>query len=409
MTGTAPAPPSGPSDDIRDAIRIAQGARTKPKVAVTIVVVIAIMVVTLGWLAGWFAPTAPIVRPQTCAGKVEVTGAGTSTVSSAMQTWATVYNTSTCAKISYANSSSGVSALASKTVDFAVVDAPLSSGQSSELSPGPLSLPVTLEATAVVYDIPGVSSGLRLTGGLLAEIYLGDITNWNNSSIRALNPSISFPASLSITPLYCSNSCATTLVFTGYLARSNPTWNETIGNSSSPAWPTGTGASDSGAVAETVGTTPGALGYVEMPVAVQYGLAWADLQNVNGTFVAPSARNTTASLASANPATISETGAPSNQSLVDEAGNTTYPMATESYIVLYEDVGVAYSGAMTPNTAQWLGTYVLWISTAAQDRAIPLGFAPLPGSIIVWNSDTIEKLLYYGLPVLSGGDADGGL
>jgi phosphate transport system substrate-binding protein len=409
MSVVPPSTPSGTADDIHEAIRIAQGARTKPKVAVAIVVIIALTVVTLGWLAGWFAPTAPIIKPATCAGQVQVRGAGSSTVTPVMQAWATVYNTSTCAKITYSTEISGLSELAAKSIDFTAVDAPLNSSQSAELGAGSLTLPVTLEATAVVYNVPGVLTGIHLTGGVLAAIYLGNITQWNSSAIQALNPSVALPSALPIKPIYCTGGCATTLVFTGYLARANETWNDTVGNSANPVWPTGTGASGSEAVAADVNATPGAIGYVELPVAQQAGLPWADLQNPNGTFVAPSAENTTAAAASANPTTISETGTPSNQSLVDEAGNTTYPMATESYVVVYEDVGVAYDGAVTANTAQWLGTYILWVSTAAQDRGVPLGYAPFPETIIVWNSDTIEKLLYYGLPVLSGGDADGGL
>jgi phosphate transport system substrate-binding protein len=409
MSAELPHPPGQPADDIHEAIRVAQGARTKPKLALTIVVIIAVTVVTLGWLAGWFAPTAPIITPQTCAGHVEVKGAGSATVSPAMLAWASVYNTSTCAKVTYLTASSGISDLAAKSVDFAVIDGQLTPAQASELGGSSLTLPVTLEATVVAYNVPGVPSGIHLTGALLAAIYLGNITNWNNSDIQALNPTTHFPPTLAITPVHCSSGCATTPVFTGYLARSNVTWNDTIGNNSNPAWPTGTGAVGSPGVAIAVNTTAGAIGYLELPVAQQERLSWADLQNPNGTFVAPSAMNTTAAAASANPATISESGSPSNQSLVDEAGASTYPMATESYVVLYTDVGVAYNGAVTANTAQWIGTYILWVSTAAQDRGSPLGFAPLPGSILVWNSDTIEKLLYYGLPVLSGGDADGGL
>jgi phosphate transport system substrate-binding protein len=409
LSGTPSPATSEPVDDIHDAIRIAQGARTKPKVALTIVVVIAVTVVTLGWFAGWFAPTAPIVTPQTCAGHVEVTGAGTPTVTPAMRTWSTVYNSSTCAKVSYSSASSAVAELAAKSVDFAVVDGPFSPTQSADLGAGSLTLPITLEATVVVYNLPGVPSGIHLNGALLAAVYLGNVAQWNDSRIQALNPAVHLPSGLRITPIYCSGSCPTNLAFTGYLARANATWNATIGNSSHPAWPAGTGASTSLALAATVNATPGAIGYLELPVAVQSSLPCADLENPEGIFAAPTAGNTTAAALNANPPTIPETGFPSNQSLVDEAGTTTYPMATESYIVVYTDVGVAYNGAVTANTAQWIGTYVLWISTAAQDRGMPLGYAPLPQPIIVWNSDTVEKLLYYGLPVLSGGDADGGL
>jgi phosphate transport system substrate-binding protein len=405
----APATSGNAPDDIHEAMRIAQGARTKPKLAVTIVAIIAVTIIILGWFAGWFAPTAPVITPQTCAGEVDVTGAGDPAVGPAMQGWSAVYNTSVCAKVTYATSGSGLTALAAKSVDFAVIESPLSSAQASQLGGGALVLPVALEATAVVYHVQGLASGLRLSGAVLAAIYLGNITNWDSPRIEALNPGFHFPTSLPITPIYCSVSCATTLVFTGYLARSNVTWNSTVGNSSSPAWPIGTAASGSLGVAQAVNATPGGIGYVELPIAQKEGLSWANMENPRGNFTAPSPENTTAAAAAANPIIISETGVPSNQSLVDEAGNSTYPMATLSYAVVYQDIGVAYNGAVTRNTAQWVGAYILWITTAAQPRAAPAGYAPLPGALVVWDSEVIEKLQYYGLSVLSGGDADGGL
>jgi phosphate transport system substrate-binding protein len=409
MSETPPASTNGPSDDIHDAIRIAQGARTKPKIAVAVVVIIALTVVTVGWLNGWFAPTAPIVTPQTCAGQVDLTGAGATDVSPVMRTWSSEYNTSKCAKVTYEGSGSGLTDLASKSIDFAVIDAPLTTAQSSELGAGSLALPVALAATSVVYNVPGVPSGLHLTGAVLAAIYLGNVTNWNNSAIRSLNPTAPLPSSLPIAPFYCSNGCGTTLVFTGYLSRANATWNESVGTSATPPWPFGTGGLGSSAVAGAVNSTPGGIGYVELPIAQEGGLAWASLQNPDGTFVAPSSANTTAAAAAANPAVINETGTPSNQSLVDEPGSSTYPMATMSYVVVYQDVGIAYDGAVTENSAAWLGTYILWISTAAQSRGTPLGYAPLPGALLIWNSEVVERLQYYGLSVLSGGDADGGL
>jgi phosphate transport system substrate-binding protein len=338
-----------------------------------------------------------------------VTGAGDSALSPAMRAWSAIYNTSDCAKINYTSSSSGITELASKSVDFAAIAAPPSATETSQLGAGSLALPVALEATAVVYNVPGVASGLALSGQVLAAIFLGNITNWNSPAIAALNPSTHFPSSLPIAPIYCAGGCATTLVFTGYLSRSNATWNETVGTSTTPTWPIGTPALGSLAVAQAVNVTSGAIGYVELPVAQQAILTWADLQNPSGNFTAPSAANTTAAAAAANPTVLSETATPSNQSLVDEPGNTTYPMATLSYVVVYQDIGVAYNGAITRNTAQWLGAYVLWISTAAQPRIKPLGYAPLPAALVTWDSEVIETMVYYGLSVLSGGDADGGL
>jgi phosphate transport system substrate-binding protein len=410
MNGASSSSPPVPSDDIHDAIRIAQGARTKPKLALVIVVVIAVTVVTAGWFAGWFAPTPAVVPPQTCAGHVNLAGAGSPIDTPAMRAWAAEYNTSVCAKVTYATNSSGVEELATKSVDFAAIDAPLSSSEASELGASVIVLPTALEATAIVYNVPGVPTGLNLDGAVLAAIYLGAITNWNSSAIQFLNPHAHLPTSLPITPVYCSGECATTILFTGYLSNSNATWNETVGTTATPVWPSpGAGESGSPAMANGVHQIPGAIGYVELPLAQQGNLTWANLENPNGTFVAPSAANTTAAAASAIPVLPPETGVPSNQSLLDEAGPTTYPMATLSYVVVYQDLGAAYGGSLTKNTAQWLGAYVLWISTIAQGQGTGLGYAPLPVVLVTWNQDSLEKLQWYGMSVLAGGDFDGGL
>ncbi len=409
MKADAPSPPAPPSDDIGEAIRIAQGARTRPRVAVVIVVVLVLTVATSGWILGWFAPTAPIVKPQTCAGNVAITGDGSTAAGVLMRTWAAFYNTSVCAHVSYLSSTTGVAALASKTVDFAVVDGPLSPGDSDELGAASVSMPVTLQATAVLYHIAGVPSGLNLSGSVLAAIYLGAITNWNNSSIRALNPGVPIPSTLPITVFYCAVDCTSSLAFTQYLSNANQTWNSTIGTSADPAWPVGVSEATSAAVVAAVNSTAGGIGYAELPFALAGNQTWASVQNPAGVFVTPTAANTTAAAVASNPPVIPETGTPSNESLVDQPGNDTYPIATMCYVVLYKDIGIAYGGSVTQNTAAWLASYVLWVTTAAQSRGVPLGYAPLSPALVTWDSEVIELVVYYGLPVLSGGDADGGL
>lgn len=410
MTTPQSATGADTSDDIHEAIRIAQGARTKPKIAVAIVAAIAVCVVTGGWLAGWFAPTPPVVPPKTCAGQVDLAGAGVYTVGPAMRAWTAEYNTSVCAKVSYAGAVSGVEELASKRLDFAAIDGPLNATDVAVLGASTIALPVALEATSVVYNVPGLPSGIDLSGGILAAIYLGTITNWNSSAIQTLNPGIHFPSALPITPVHCDGSCATSLLLTGYLSQSNATWNSTVGTNASPDWPAvGIGETGSPAVVAEVNATPGSIGYVELPLGAEAKLPHANLENPVGSFVAPSAANTTAAASAAIPVLPPETGVPSNQSIVDEPGNESYPMATLSYVVVYQDLGVAYGGALSKNTAQWLGAYVLWITTAAQPSGVPLGYAPLPAVLVTWNQDSLEKLQYYGQSVLAGGDFDGGL
>ena len=410
MTTPRSASATDASDDIHEAIRIAQGARTKPKIAVAIVAVIAVCVVTGGWLAGWFAPTPPVVPPKTCAGQVDLAGAGVYSVGPAMRAWTAEYNTSVCAKVSYVGAASGVGELASKSVDFAAIDGTLNASDATALGASTIALPVALEATSVVYNVPGLPAGLNLSGEVLAGIYLGAITSWNSSAIEELNPGVHFPPTLPITPVHCDGSCDTSLLFTGYLARANATWNSTVGTSLSPDWPSvGVGEPGSAAVVAEVNATPGSIGYVELPLGQEARLSDASLANPADSFVAPSAANTTAAASAAIPVLPPETGVPSNQSILDEPGADSYPMATLSYVVVYQDLGAAYSGALTKNTAQWLGAYVLWITTAAQPSDASLGYAPLPAVLVTWNQDSLEKLQYYGQSVLAGGDFDGGL
>lgn len=408
MNNTSADGASGSQVDAQGGARTTRGSRGKIKVVAAVVVILAITIVTAGWLAGWFAPTSPAVASKKCAGNVELAGVGAYSVGPAMRSWSAEFNTTACAKVTYASVGSGVDELAAKSVDFAVVDTPLNSSEVTQLGLVPMVLPVALEATSVVYNIPGVPTGLHLTGGTLAAIYLGAITNWNNSTIQALNPAVRLPSNLPITPVHCSGGCPTTLLFTGYLSQANSTWNDTIGASASPTWPAvGAGESGSLAVASEVGLIPGAIGYAELPLAQQANLTWADLQNPADAFVSPSAANTTAAAATVFPTLPPETGLPSNLSILNEAGATSYPMATLSYVVVYQDVGVAYNGTLTKVTAQWLGAYILWVTTAAQPNGIPLGYAPLPAILVTWNQDSLEKLLYDGVSVLPGGDSGG--
>ncbi len=408
MNNTPSAGANDSQEDTQRVARTARGPRSRIKVVVAVVAILAIMIVTAGWLAGWFAPTSAEVVSKRCAASVELAGVGAYSVGPAMRSWSAEFNTTACATVTYASVSSGVDELAAKTVDFAVIDTSLSSSEATELGLAAIVLPVALEATTVVYSIPGVPAGLHLSGGVLAAVYLGEITNWNSSAIQALNPTVRLPSDLPITPVHCSGSCATTLAFTGYLSRTNSTWNDTVGSSTSPTWPAvGVGESGSLAVTSEVALTPGAIGYAELPLAQQANLTWADLQNPADSFAAPSPANTTAAAASAFPTLPPETGLPSNQSILNEAGLNSYPMATLSYVVVYQDLGIAYNGTLAKVTAQWLGAYILWVTTAAQPNGVPLGYAPLPAILVTWNQDSLEKLLYDGVSVLPGGDSGG--
>jgi phosphate transport system substrate-binding protein len=374
-------------------MEVVHHGRSRRGLWIAIIAIVAVVaIVAYVALAGLLSP--PVITLQ---------GAGSSFVYPLMSKWAGVYNSSTV-RINYASvgSGTGITRLEQKIVDFAGSDAPL---QPSDrvAAPNALHIPESIGAVTVAYNVPGVPTGLNLTGTIIAGIYLNTIKNWNDTSIAALNPGVTLPG-LTITPVYRSDSSGTTFVFTSYLSKVNSTWNTTVGASKNPGtkWPTGIGAPQNAGVAGKILLTSGAVGYVELAYAVQNSMTVAKVQNPAGQYILPSLNSTAAAAANAAPALPSGAGDWANVSILNAPGATSYPIASFTYIIVYKELNVEGS-VMTLPRAQALVNFLWWVVqlNEGQSYAAGLVYVPLPQTVVTLDEATINSITLNGQTVHS--------
>jgi phosphate transport system substrate-binding protein len=304
-------------------------------------------------------------------------------------------NVRTNVQINYqgVGSGQGVSSLTSKTVDFACSDAPLTDSQ-RQAAPNALHIMESIGAITVAYNIPGVTTGLHLTGTVLANIYLGSITNWNDPQITALNPDINLP-NHAITTVHRSDSSGTTNWFTKYLAAVSTTWNSQIGSGTSVQWPTGLGASGNSNVAATVNQTQFSMGYVELAYSLKNGIPVAAIQNPAGNYITPSLASTTTAAES-----LPTSGLPSGSdswtsvSLLNTQGQEAYPIVTPTYMLVYKELNVV--PGMTSDKAIQLVQYMWYVVHDGQQLSAPLQYATIPTNIVQINEATLNSITFNG-------------
>lgn len=303
------------------------------------------------------------------------------------------------AQINYqgVGSGSGISSFTSKTVDFACTDAALSASQRAA-APNSLHIPETIGAIVITYNVPGVSTGLRLTGTVIADIYLETIKNWNDPAIASLNPSLSLP-NQPIVKVRRSDSSGTTNWFTKYLNAVSPAWNSAVGSGTAVQWPgTTIGASGNSNVAATVSQTTYAIGYVELAHALKNNLHTATIQNAAGNFIMPSLDSTTAAAQS-----IPTSGLPTGKddwagvSILNAPGDQAYPIVTPTYILLYQELNVI--PGMTLDKARQLVDYIWYVVHDGQKLAADLHYAPLPSNLVQINAATLRSITFNGQAV----------
>ncbi len=226
-----------------------------------------------------------------------ITGAGSTFVAPLVSLWAADYASKTGTQIAYSpvGSGAGIAAITARQVDFGASDAPLSPDQFNTCN-GCVQIPWALGATSIIYNLPGVPNNLHMTGPVLAKIYLGQITKWNDPAIKALNPKVSLP-STSITPVYRSDNSGTSYNFTDYLSAVSPTWKSKIGVGVNANWPAGQGGKGSSGVSGVVKNTDGAIGYADVAYALKNHLKFMAVKNASGKFTTPGLRGIKAAAA----------------------------------------------------------------------------------------------------------------
>ncbi len=291
-------------------------------------------------------------------------------------------------------SGAGITALTGKTVDFACSDAALTASQTASLPAQAVTIPETIGAITVAYNLPGFDSGLKLTGSVLADIYLGTIAKWNDPAIASLNPDLTLP-NQPIATFHRSENSGTTKWLTQYLSLVSITWNTTVGYSTGVQWPIGTGAQGNSGVATAVNTTQYSIGYVELAYVLQNGLTVAAIQNPSGNFVLPSLEATTAAAQS-----LSASGLPSGTdswtgvNILNTSGADAYSICNPTYTLVYQDLGVV--PGMDLNKATQLVQFLWFLVHGGQNLAPTLQYAPLPQNIVQLDETTIQSITFNG-------------
>ncbi len=288
-------------------------------------------------------------------------------------------------------SGGGVSQHENNTVNFAASDAPLTRSE-MERVPGSLQIPESLGGVAVAYNIPEVpDKGLKITGSALADIYLGKITRWNDPQIAQPNPGLDLPDAEIVVASRADGS-GTTFVFTDYLSAVSQEWFDVVGKGKSVPWPTGLGGKGNFGVAEIVRSTPYAIGYVELAYVFQANMSYAYVQNAEGTaFIEPTLETISEAsdgVASSLPAADGDW---SQVTLVNAPGQNSYPIASFTYLLLYEDMS---GSTASVEEAKALVHMVYWMITDGQMHSESLLYVPLSDSVAEIGKQGLAKVRY---------------
>ena len=290
-------------------------------------------------------------------------------------------------------SGGGISAMHDKTVDFGASDAPLGATDATNV-PNALHIPETIGAVTVAYNLPGISTGLHLTGKVIADIYQGIITQWNDPAIQALNPTTTLPAQ-TISVGYRSDSSGTSFVFTGYLTASSSSWSSAVGQGKSVAWPTGRGSNGNTGVAAFVEGQAYTIGYVELAYAVQNTMKVAAVQNPSGNWIMPTLATTTTAAQS-----VASAGLPSGSAswtsinILNAPEAQAYPIVTFSYLIVYKELNVI--PGMTQSDATALVQWLWYVVHGGQDQAPAQSYASLPANVVQIDETTIHSITFNG-------------
>ena len=306
---------------------------------------------------------------------VKLTGAGSSFAYPLYSRWAADYMAKTGAQVNYQSkgSGAGIRQLQELTIDFGGTDAPMTEEELSKAKGGPvLHIPVAMGAVVLAYNVPGVTTQLKMSPQVIAAIFLGRITKWNDRQIAALNAGVTLP-NQDIVVVHRSDGSGTTYIWTDYLAKLSPEWAKQVGKGKEVKWPVGLGGAQNEGVSGQVKQLPGSVGYVELAFALQNKLAYAAIQNSKGNFVSPSTESVTAAAAAV------AAGLPDSTdyriSIIDAPGADAYPISSLTWALVYQNQADKAKGKA-------LVEFLKFGLNEGQASAKELDYAPLPSAMV---------------------------
>ena len=332
-------------------------------------------------------------------GQITINGAGATFPFPLIDTWRVDYKSiKPNVNINYQSigSGGGVKQFIEKTVDFGATDAPLTASE-VQRAPGAVHIPETIGSVVVAYNIPSMpNKGLKFTGSVLADIFLGKITKWNDPKIQSLNPGVSLPGE-DIIVVHRSDGSGTTYVWTDYLSNISTAWNEQIGRGKSVQWPTGIGGPGNEGVANAIRGSPNTIGYIELAYALTTQMPYAYLQNQAGKFIEPTLESTRAAVAATAPTLPKGAASWEHISVVNAPGGDSYPVASFSYLILFKELST--NPSIDQAKAKALVDFMSWAITEGQQSADDLSYVPLPAEIVKLNQETLKSLTFQGKPL----------
>jgi phosphate transport system substrate-binding protein len=306
------------------------------------------------------------------ASAAEFSGAGATFPAPVYNAWAAAYRQATSHTLNYQaiGSGAGITQIQNRTVDFGASDAPLAANRLQQQ--GLVQFPAVVGSLVMVVNLEGVARNqLRLTGDLVADIYLGRIRNWNDPRLVELNPGVTLP-NMAIQPIYRSDGSGTTFVFTSYLSLVSPQWNADVRAATSVQWPTGAGARGNDGVAGAVRNTRGAIGYVEYAYAAENNLAYTLLRNADGQFIQAS----TAAFQAAAAAADWDNSPNLDPTMLNRPGANTWPIVSATFILIPRQ-------PRDPARAREALAFFNWAFGEQGDQiASGLHYVPLPDDVI---------------------------
>jgi phosphate transport system substrate-binding protein len=317
---------------------------------------------------------------------VQINGAGATFPYPIYSKWFSEYNNlHPDVRINYQSigSGGGIRQLSAGTVFFGASDGPMTDEQLTAAGFPITHLPTVLGGDVPVYNLPGEKDPqLRFTGPVLADIFLGRITKWNDPAIARLNPSVRLP-DLDITVVHRSDGSGTTYIWVDYLSKVSPEFHKTVGVATSVNWPVGIGGKGNEGVAGLVKQTPGSIGYVELIYALQNKIAYGSVQNAAGEFVLASPQtvsNAAAAAARAMPKDF-------RVSITNPRGKNVYPISSFTWLLVRDAPG-------DKQRAKMLGDFIKWALTDGQKYAPELGYAPLPKQVVQLELNRLSQLKF---------------
>ncbi|HEU4604788.1 MAG TPA: phosphate ABC transporter substrate-binding protein PstS, partial [Nitrososphaera sp.] len=335
-------------------------------------------------------------------GQITINGAGATFPFPLIDTWRVEYQSvQPGVSINYQSigSGGGIAQFTALTVDFGATDAPLSAEREAALPAPAVHIPEAIGSVVPAYNIPGYDQkGLKLTGPILADIFRGEITEWNNPRLQELNPGVPLPQA-DIIVVHRSDGSGTTFVWTQYLSIVSPEWEEQVGFGTAVEWPVGVGAPGNEGVASTVRSTINSIGYVELAYALTTGMNFGSVQNREGNFIEPSLEATSAAVGAAAETLPAGTDSWEGVHVLDPPGPDSYPIASFTYLLLYQELSTSPS-IDSMEKARAVLDFIAWaISDEGQVFAEELSYVPLPDEVQELNLETLAGLTYDGQQV----------